>query len=75
VIVRIGFAQDLPLIAGDRVQLQQAILNLARNALDAMKTVNDRPRELLVRGELDDPARLTSLTSRGRCPVLAACSW
>ena len=52
VIVRIEFAQDLPLVASNRVQLQQAILNLARNALDARRTVNDRPGELLVRSEL-----------------------
>ena len=61
VIVRIEFAQDLPLVASNRVQLQQAILNLARNALDARRTVNDRPGELLVRSELDghDAVRLT----------------
>jgi len=69
VIVRIEFAQDLPLVASNRVQLQQAILNLARNALDAMRTVNDRSGELLVRSELDghDAVRLT-LTDTGVGP-------
>jgi C4-dicarboxylate-specific signal transduction histidine kinase len=69
VSVRIEFAQDLPLVASNRVQLQQAILNLARNALDAMRTVNDRPGELLVRSELDghDAVRLT-LTDTGVGP-------
>jgi C4-dicarboxylate-specific signal transduction histidine kinase len=69
VIVRIEFAQDLPLVASNRVQLQQAILDLARKALDAMGTVNDRPGELLVRSELDgdDAVRLT-LTDTGVGP-------
>ena len=42
---------DLPPVTGDRVQLQQVILNLIRNASDAMANVYDRPRWLLVRTE------------------------
>ncbi len=53
VILRTELAEDLPLITGDRVQLQQVILNLVRNASDAMSAVDDRPRELLVRSERD----------------------
>jgi PAS domain S-box-containing protein len=45
------YADDLPPALGDRVQLQQVILNLLRNAVDAMSTIDDRPRELLVRTE------------------------
>jgi len=60
VIVRTELADELPLIAGDRVQIQQVILNLLRNASDAMSDVHDRPRELLVRSERDDDCvRLT----------------
>jgi PAS domain S-box-containing protein len=54
VILRMEFADNLPLIMGDRVQLQQVILNLVRNASDAMSTVNDRSRELTVRSQRDE---------------------
>jgi hypothetical protein len=42
---------NLPHVQGDRIQLQQVILNLLRNASDAMTDIDDRPRELLVRTE------------------------
>jgi signal transduction histidine kinase len=51
VIMRHEFADDLPAVKGDRIQLQQVILNLLRNASDAMSTVTDRARELLIRTE------------------------
>jgi hypothetical protein len=61
VILRPEFADDLPVVTGDRVQLQQVILNLLKNASDAMRAVNDRPRQLRIRTErgTDDQVRLT----------------
>jgi signal transduction histidine kinase len=51
-------AAGLPAITGDRIQLQQVILNLLRNASDAMVDVHDRPRQLLVRTEREDGNRV-----------------
>jgi signal transduction histidine kinase len=44
---------DLPTVPGDRVQLQQVILNLLINSVEAMSTVEDRRRELLIRSSRD----------------------
>jgi signal transduction histidine kinase len=48
VIIRTQFADDLPPVSGDRVQLQQVALNLVMNAIEAMNSVVDRVRELVV---------------------------
>jgi signal transduction histidine kinase len=61
VALQLDFAEDLPLVNGDRVQLQQVIMNLLRNAIDAMREVEDRPRQLLIQTEKDggENVRLT----------------
>jgi C4-dicarboxylate-specific signal transduction histidine kinase len=61
VILRSELAEDLLPVKGDRVQLQQVILNLLRNATDAMSGIDDRPRQLVIRTERDEGAhaRLT----------------
>ncbi len=41
-------SDDVPPILGDRIQLQQVILNLMINAIDAMNGISDAPRELLI---------------------------
>jgi PAS domain S-box-containing protein len=61
VVLRPELADNLPLVKGDRVQLQQVIWNLLRNGSDAMTTVENRPRQLVIRTERDegDRVRLT----------------
>jgi PAS domain S-box-containing protein len=58
VIVRMELAGELPRVQGDRVQLQQVILNLFLNASDAMSGVDDRPRQLSIRTERDEEDRV-----------------
>ena len=42
------------MILGDRVQLQQVIINLVMNGIEAMQSVTDRPRELVVKSGQDE---------------------
>ena len=53
-IPRVELAEDLPPVTGDRVQLQQVILNLLLNASEAMRCVDDRPRRLVIKTERDE---------------------
>jgi predicted ATPase/signal transduction histidine kinase/GAF domain-containing protein len=61
VALRVEQASALPVICADKVQLQQVILNLVVNAIEAMQPIKDRPRELLIRTQQDDArqARVT----------------
>jgi PAS domain S-box-containing protein len=66
VSLRTEFASALPMILGDRVQLQQVIINLAMNGIEAMQLVTDRPRELLIRSRQDETQQvLVSVTDGG----------
>ena len=49
VALRMDLAANVPPVLGDRIQLQQVILNLVMNGIEAMDTVTDRPREMLIR--------------------------
>jgi len=66
VSVRTEFAPALPVILGDRVQLQQVIINLVMNGIEAMQSVTDRPRELVIRSSQDETEQvLVSVTDCG----------
>jgi signal transduction histidine kinase len=54
VSLRMELAPALPWILGDRVQLQQVIINLVMNGIEAMESVTDRPRELTIQSGQDD---------------------
>jgi PAS domain S-box-containing protein len=59
VVLRSELAEDLPAVVGDRIQLQQVTLNLLRNASDAMASVEDRPRQLLIRTQREGEEHLS----------------
>jgi PAS domain S-box-containing protein len=66
VLPRIELAPALPSILGDRVQLQQVIINLVMNGIEAMQSVSDRPRQLVLRSQQDESHRvLVTVTDSG----------
>lgn len=67
VSVRMELASDLPRICGDRIQLQQVLINLVMNGIEAMQANVDRARELAIRSNrTDDGERLlVTVTDRG----------
>src|SRR3982075_3185045 len=54
VSLQMQLGSTLPIILGDPVQLQQVIINLVMNGIEAMRSVTDRPRELLLGSRQDD---------------------
>lgn len=69
VILRSELADDLPRVTGDRIQLQQVILNLVRNASDAMGSVEDRTRQLLIKTQRDGADRVGLRVQDAGCGV------
>jgi PAS domain S-box-containing protein len=66
VSLRTELTPALPMILGDRVQLQQVMINLVKNGIEAMQSVTDRPRELVIRSRQDDTQQvLLSVTDCG----------
>jgi PAS domain S-box-containing protein len=56
--VRTALGDSLPLVSADRVQLQQVVMNLIKNSIDAMNSTNEDSRELYLRTEVDDSHNL-----------------
>ncbi len=52
--LRTELAFALPPVLGDRVQLQQVVINLLMNGIEAMASIRDRPREIVIRSERDE---------------------
>ncbi len=68
VSVRMELASDLPRVCGDRIQLQQVLINLVMNGIEAMQANVDRPRELAIRSSRidgDGDRLLLTVTDRG----------
>ena len=58
VSLRLELAADLPPVLGDRVQLQQLIINLVINGIQAMADIDNRARSLLIRSEHDQSSQV-----------------
>jgi C4-dicarboxylate-specific signal transduction histidine kinase len=65
IAVEIQLAKDLPKIVGDRLQLQQVLMNLVLNAMDSMQTVTERPKMLAIRSREQDGMVLTEIWDQG----------
>jgi signal transduction histidine kinase len=62
--IRIELAEDLPKVMADRVQLQQVLMNLMLNGIDAMKETGSGS-ELAIKSETDDGQLLISISDTG----------
>jgi PAS domain S-box-containing protein len=58
VTLRLEFTAGLPPVFGDRVQLQQVALNLLMNGVEAMASVEDRPRELMISSRTNESGQV-----------------
>jgi signal transduction histidine kinase len=58
VSLRTELASALPPVLGDRIQLQQVVINLLINGVEAMAPIADRPREIVIRSERDESGQV-----------------
>jgi PAS domain S-box-containing protein len=65
VSLRMELAPKLPMVLADRVQLQQVMINLVMNGIEAMRSVTDRTRELVIGSLQETQQVLVSVTDRG----------
>jgi PAS domain S-box-containing protein len=56
--LRLELARGLPEVLGDRIQLQQVIINLVMNGVEAMAAVSDRPRDVVIRSQTGEPSHV-----------------
>jgi signal transduction histidine kinase len=80
VSLQLDLAPVLPAVIADRVQLQQVIMNLIMNGIEAMQPISDRPRIMTIRSSLDDARQVivavqdsgVGLTAQGRDRLFSA---
>jgi PAS domain S-box-containing protein len=65
VVLLTDLAADLPPVSADRVQLQQVMLNLIMNGVDAMTGIQDRPRELFIKSSADSDCVMVEVRDSG----------
>lgn len=66
ITVKTELAADVPPVLGDRIQLQQLMMNLIMNGIDAMSTITDRQRELLIKSATDAHGVLLQVQDSGK---------
>jgi C4-dicarboxylate-specific signal transduction histidine kinase len=65
ILMSTELAAGLPRVRGDRVQLQQVMVNLVMNAVDATRAISDGPREILIRSAKDAESVVVSVEDSG----------
>ena len=65
VVLRLDLAPNLRPVRGDRVQLQQVLINLVMNGMEAMTTISSRSREMVIRSRPHDAGVLVAVEDAG----------
>jgi len=65
VLLQTDLSNEVPLIQGDRIQLQQVILNLILNAIEAMNPISDAPHDLIISSAIEPRGVLITVQDSG----------